>query len=191
MRDHLCCRQKHLVYRSFPLQKSKVTFSKRCEDLWKWKRSIRWSFVILSKRLRFIRSMEPARTSHRGLSSIIASLVVYRSPNSTENVRSPLRADKALRWTICPPQHNKKRAENLLQTIKYRQKISSVHHFRYEHSIWVDWQDLNLRSLSPQGSALPTAPHPDAFFLALSHNFIWSVVTCFCITLTTLFVYEK
>ena len=29
-----------------------------------------------------------------------------------------------------------KRAENLLQTIKYRQKISSVHHFRYEHSIW-------------------------------------------------------
>ena len=52
-------------------------------------------------------------------------------------------------------------------------------------------QVLNLRALSPQGSALPAAPHPDALFLALSHNFIRSVVTCFCITLTTLFVYVK
>ena len=47
---------------------------------------------------------------------------------------------------------------------------------------------MNLRPLPPQGSAIPTAPHPDALFLALSHNFIRSVVTCFCITLTTLFV---
>ena len=26
---------------------------------------------------------------------------------------------------------------------------------------WSEWQDLNLRPLPPQGSALPTAPHPD------------------------------
>ena len=38
-----------------------------------------------------------ARTAHRELSSIIASLVVCRSPNGTESVRSHLRADKALR----------------------------------------------------------------------------------------------
>ena len=57
--------------------------------------------------------------------------------------------------------------------------------------VWSEWQDLNLRPLPPQGSALPAAPHPDALFLVLSHNFIRSVVTCFCITPTTLFVYEK
>ena len=33
--------------------------------------------------------------------------------------------------------------------------------------------------------------NPDVLFLVLSHNFILSVVTCFCITLTTLFVYVK
>ena len=30
---------------------------------------------------------------------------------------------------------------------------------------WSEWQDLNLRPLPPQGSALPTAPHPDTIFL--------------------------
>ena len=32
---------------------------------------------------------------------------------------------------------------------------------RYEHLLWSEWQDLNLRPLPPQGSALPAAPHPD------------------------------
>ena len=27
--------------------------------------------------------------------------------------------------------------------------------------IWSEWRDLNPRPLPPQGSALPTAPHPD------------------------------
>ena len=27
---------------------------------------------------------------------------------------------------------------------------------------WSEWHDLNVRPLPPQGSALPTAPHPDA-----------------------------
>ena len=31
---------------------------------------------------------------------------------------------------------------------------------------WSEWQDLNLRPLPPQGSALPTAPHPDIFCFA-------------------------
>ena len=37
--------------------------------------------------------------------------------------------------------------------------------------IWSEWQDLNLRPLPPQGSALPTAPHPDicAFFESLKY----------------------
>ena len=30
---------------------------------------------------------------------------------------------------------------------------------------WSEWQDLNLRPLPPQGSALPTAPHPDTNLL--------------------------
>ena len=30
---------------------------------------------------------------------------------------------------------------------------------------WSEWQDLNLRPLPPQGSALPTAPHPDTILL--------------------------
>ena len=41
---------------------------------------------------------------------------------------------------------------------KYRVSITEI---CYEHSIWSEWHDLNVRPLPPQGSALPTAPHPD------------------------------
>ena len=34
---------------------------------------------------------------------------------------------------------------------------------------WSEWQDLNLRPLPPQGSALPTAPHPDFY-----EKYAWS-----------------
>ena len=45
-----------------------------------------------------------------------------------------------------------KRVESLLQAIQYGQKISSVHHFRYEHSIWSKWRDSNSRPPVPEAS---------------------------------------
>ena len=38
---------------------------------------------------------------------------------------------------------------------------------------WSEWQDLNLRPLPPQGSALPAAPHPDFATLVLYHIFLF------------------
>ena len=43
---------------------------------------------------------------------------------------------------------------------------------------WSEWQDLNLRPLPPQGSALPTAPHPDLYrFLPKALYIITPVLT--------------
>ena len=35
---------------------------------------------------------------------------------------------------------------------------------------WSEWRDLNSRPLDPQSSALPTALHPDLFFMWLSQT---------------------
>ena len=41
----------------------------------------------------------------------------------------------------------------------------------------VVWQDLNLQPLPPQGSALPTAPHPDLALGAVFANFLQDFIT--------------
>ena len=38
---------------------------------------------------------------------------------------------------------------------------------RFQDFYWSEWRDLNSRPLDPQSSALPTALHPDVYFLLL------------------------
>ena len=89
---------------------------------------------------------------------------------------------------------NARFCENLRENKRKNRAVRKVGHIPV-FLVWCDLcckqHQLNQRPLPPQGSALPSAPHPDALFPALLHNFIRSVVTCFCITLTTLFVYVK
>ena len=42
-----------------------------------------------------------------------------------------------------------------------RKSVKPLYKRLHGHAIWSEWRDLNPRPLPPQGSALPTAPHPD------------------------------
>ena len=55
--------------------------------------------------------------------------------------------------------HSLYRENARFQEIKRENKRKSE--VRLNLRFWSEWQDLNLRPLPPQGSALPTAPHPD------------------------------
>ena len=71
---------------------------------------------------------------------------------------------------FCVLLYNRKSTRLLFAIHKNKIKIpqKTVHFLR---NFWSEWHDLNVRPLPPQGSALPTAPHPDK--LTLSREQYW------------------
>ena len=75
---------------------------------------------------------------------------------------NPQSSAGSLRGTTTPPAQSARGA--LGHTFKaYQRKSERARQTQgLSCSFWSEWHDLNVRPLPPQGSALPTAPHPDA-----------------------------